>query len=89
MPLEVIKDDSDIWADPARASRRDLYDEIAQTTEGTVRLRKGVHFPADEEPNALRQRVISAMRYRRIFVETRVKDGDIYVRNLGPLRPIS
>lgn len=84
MALEVIKNDSDIWADPARATRRDLYDEIAEATEGTIRLREGVDFPEGEEPNRLRQRVISAMRYRRIAVETRIKDGDIYVRNLGP-----
>jgi hypothetical protein len=76
-----IIEDADIWETEHPSRRRAVYDEIAYAPIGTTfLLTAGDDYPADEHPNKFRQRIMSAMRVRGVSIETRTKDGDIYIR---------
>jgi hypothetical protein len=78
--MQIISN-TDLWDEPNRSKRSNLYDEVQQLESGeTFRLVNGDDFPATDTPNKYRQRLISAMKYRGVSVETRIIDGDIYAR---------
>lgn len=80
--MKVIQDET-VW-NGIRNTREGLYDEIAGHPRGTtISLTPGEDFPADGDPGVYRQRIISAMRHRGLRIESRVKDGSIYVRVTG------
>jgi hypothetical protein len=78
--MQIISN-TDLWDEPNRSQRSNLYDEVQQLEDGeTFRLINGEDFPGTDTPNKYRQRLISAMKYRGVNVETRIIDGDIYAR---------
>ena len=79
--MEIVDQGKELWEEPHASQRRELYDQIAEAPVGkTLRLVAGDDFPDTETPNKYRQRIISAMRHRNVRVESRIKEGDIYLR---------
>lgn len=83
--MKIVTDNPDaIWTEST--ARRDLYDRIAEAGIGkTIALKAGEDYPDDDYPNRYRQRIISAMRHRNLAIESRIKDGHIYVRVLDTI----
>ena len=82
--MQLLAHDANVWQEPHASARRGLYDDIAAApADSTIRLIAGEDFPKDNNPNRYRQRIISALRHRNLRIESRIKDGDIFVRVLG------
>ena len=57
------------------------YNQIAESKVGkTFLIEKGVDFKADEDVEKVRMRYVSSLRTRGVKVNTKIEDGDLYIR---------
>ena len=57
------------------------YDQIAGSEVGkTFLVESGVDFLEDEDVERVRMRYVSSLRTRGVKVNTKIEDGDLYIR---------